>query len=231
MTTTETSETRPRRPQRARPPGGFGGRIVAVLTLALVVFAAGATAAQARHTIIFFGDSLTEGHGLRDPDTQAFPAIIQQKIDAEHLPWRVVNAGLSGETSAGGLRRVDWILRQPADIFILELGANDGLRGIDPAVTRKNLEAIIARVRAKDPQVKVVLAGMQMPPGIGQSYADAFREIFPAVAHREHVPLIPFLLEGVGGRPDLNQADGIHPTAAGHRIVAENVWKIIRPLL
>lgn len=202
--------------------------------LAALVFAATASAApptEDRRTILFFGDSLTAGYGLENPSAESYPAVVQAKIDAAHLPWRVINAGLSGETSAGGLRRVDWVLRQPVDIFVLELGANDGLRGIDPAVTRQNLEAIVERVRAKAPGMKIVLAGMMMPPGMGEPFATRFQEVFPAVADKEHLVLIPFLLQGVGGQPGLNQADGIHPTAAGARIVAENVWKIIRPLL
>lgn len=182
-------------------------------------------------TLVFFGDSLTAGHGLDDPGTEAFPALIQKKIDADHLPWRVVNAGLSGETSAGGLRRVDWILRQPVDLFVLELGANDGLRGIPPPDTEANLQAIVDHVRAKYPSARIVLAGMQVPTNLGPVYTRAFRAIFPNLARRDHLALIPFLLEGVGGHPDLNQADGIHPTAAGHAIVAENVWKVLKPLL
>ena len=182
-------------------------------------------------TVVFFGDSLTAGYGLDDPGTQAFPALIQKKIDAAHLPWRAVNAGLSGETTAGGLRRVDWILRRRADIFVLELGGNDGLRGISLADTRANLQGIIDCVRAKYPAAHIILAGMQIPANLGPDYTRAFRRIFPELAEKNHLALIPFLLEGVGGHPDLNQADGIHPTAAGHAIVAENVWKILRPLL
>ncbi|HZP59259.1 MAG TPA: arylesterase, partial [Opitutaceae bacterium] len=143
----------------------------------------------------------------------------------------VVNAGLSGETTAGGRRRIDWILRQPVDLFVLELGGNDGLRGISPADTRANLQAIIDRVRGKYPAARIVLAGMQIPTNLGPDYTRAFRTLFPELAEKNHLPFIPFLLQGVGGHPELNQADGIHPTAAGHALVAENVWKILRLFL
>ena len=180
--------------------------------------------------ILFFGDSLTAGYGLDDP-ALAFPGRIQEKIDAEKLPWRVINAGLSGETTAGGLRRLDWILRQPVDIFVLELGGNDGLRGLPPDVARNNLQAIIDRVRAKNPATRVVIAGMEMPTSMGADYIASFRVIFPELAKKNGSTLIPFLLEGVGGDPKLNLPDGVHPTAEGHAIVAETVWKVIRPLL
>jgi acyl-CoA thioesterase-1 len=182
-------------------------------------------------TIVFFGDSLTAGYGLADPASEAFPALIQEKIDHAGLEWRIVNAGLSGETTSGGLRRVDWILRQPVDIFVLALGGNDGLRGIDPVLSRSNLQKIVDRVRAKNPHVKFVVAGMQMPPAMGADFARDFERMFPEVAEKNAAALIPFLLEGVGGHPDLNQPDGIHPTARGHAVVAENVWKVLRPLL
>jgi acyl-CoA thioesterase-1 len=182
-------------------------------------------------TVVFFGDSLTEGYGLDDPATDAYPAQVQKKITAAHLPWRVVNAGLSGETTAGGLRRVDWILRLPADVFVLALGGNDGLRGIEPAVSRANLQGIIDRVRAKNPATKIVIAGMMMPPSMGEDYAREFSAIYPALTEKNHLTLIPFLLDGVGGRPELNQADGIHPTPEGAAKVAETVWKALRPLL
>lgn len=191
-----------------------------------------ATAAEApTKTIVFFGDSLTFGYGLDDPETEAYPALIQKKIDAAHLPYQVVNAGLSGDTSAGGLRRVDWVLRRHIDVFVLALGANDGLRGIAPSVTRDNLEAIVKRVRTKYPAVTIVIAGMMMPPSMGPDYVHEFDAIFPTVAKEEQATLIPFLLEGVAARDDLNQADRIHPNAAGHAIVADNVWKILQPLL
>jgi len=189
---------------------------------------AGLGAAEPR-TIVFFGDSLTAGYGL-DPD-EAFPALILEKITAAGLPWRVVNAGLSGETTAGGLRRLDWILKQPVDIFVLELGGNDGLRGIAPESSRANLQLMIERIRARYPRVQIVLAGMQLPTNLGPEHTRPFAAMYPDLAATNHTLLIPFLLEGVGGNPGLNQADGIHPTAEGHRIVAETVWRVLKPLL
>jgi acyl-CoA thioesterase-1 len=185
----------------------------------------------AEHAIIFFGDSLTAGLGLSDPGTQSFPAQIQRKIDAAHLPWRVVNAGLSGETSAGGLRRIDWVLNQRMDVFVLELGANDGLRGTATDVTQANLQAIIDRVRSRYPDARIVLAGMRMPPNMGQDYTESFQAIYATLARRNRIALIPFLLEGVAERPELNQADGIHPNPAGAALVADGVWKVISPIL
>ena len=190
--------------------------------------AAGLGAAETK-TLLFFGDSLTAGYGL-DPD-EAYPALIQLKLDDSGRAWRVVNAGLSGETTAGGLRRLDWILRQPVDIFVIELGGNDGLRGIAPEISRANLEAMINRIRERSPRVKVVLAGMQMPTNMGPDYTRQFAAMYPDVAHKLKVTLIPFLLEGVGGIPSLNLPDGIHPTAEGHKIVAETVWRSLLPLL
>ncbi|HEY4337701.1 MAG TPA: arylesterase [Puia sp.] len=181
-----------------------------------------------RH-IVFFGDSLTAGYGVQPG--QAFPSIIQHRIDSLHLPWRVANAGVSGETSADGRSRIDWILRQPVDIFVLELGANDGLRGIPVTGTTANLQAIIDAVHAKYPAAKIILAGMQMPPSMGATYTAAFRNIFPALAAKNKCALIPFLLQNVGGIPRLNQPDGIHPNPSGHRLVADNVWKILQPQL
>lgn len=195
-----------------------------------VCFVAASCAAEVK-TILFFGDSLTAGHGLEDPSVQAFPALIQKKIDDARLSWRVVNAGLSGETSAGGLRRVDWILRQRVEVFVLELGGNDGLRGLPPETTRANLQAIIDRVRAKYPAAKIVLVGIAAPPNMGADFTRAFAAIFPELTEKNGVALIPFLLEGVGGRPEFNQPDGIHPNVQGHAIVAETVWKVLKPLL
>lgn len=206
-------------------------RLLGLIFAGFVCFAGQAFAADSARTIVFFGDSLTAGYGLADPAAEAYPALIQEKIAAAHLDWRVVNAGLSGETTSGGLRRVDWVLRQPVDLFVLALGANDGLRGINPAVSQKNLQQIIDRVRAKYPKAKLVLAGMQMPPAMGADFSRAFRTIFPEVAEKNDATLVPFLLEGVGGRRDLNQSDAIHPNAAGNAIVAETVWRILRPLL
>ncbi len=179
--------------------------------------------------IVFFGNSITAGYGV-DP-TASFPAWIQTKIDSLKLPYKVVNAGLSGETSAGGNSRIDWILRQRISIFVLELGGNDGLRGIPMSETIRNLQAIIDKVRQKYPSSKIVLAGMQIPPNMGEKYTSEFRNVFKQLASRNKVYLIPFLLEGVGGVPELNQPDGIHPNVQGHKIVAENVWKVLEPIL
>ncbi|GHE33062.1 arylesterase [Sphingobacterium griseoflavum] len=181
-------------------------------------------------TIVFFGNSLTAGYGLDDPK-ESFPAIIQTKIDALGLPYHVVNAGLSGETSAGGNERIDWLLQHPVDIFILELGANDGLRGIDPKSTYKNLHQIVQKVKKKYPDCAFVLAGMLVPPNVGEEYFEEFKAIYPKLAKEQQMELIPFLLEDVAGVQTLNQADGIHPTKAGQVIVAENVWTILQPML
>ncbi len=198
-------------------------------TVVICLWLATGLGAAETKTLLFFGDSLTSGYGL-DPD-DAYPALIQRKLEAAGQPWRVVNAGLSGETTAGGLRRLDWILRQRVDIFVLELGGNDGLRGIDPETSRANLEAMIKRIRERYPSVKIVLAGMQMPTNMGASYSHQFAAIYPDLADKTQVVLIPFLLAGVGGVPELNLPDGIHPTAAGHKIVAETVWRALQPLL
>ncbi|NNJ89851.1 MAG: arylesterase [Eudoraea sp.] len=180
-------------------------------------------------TILFFGNSLTAGMGL-EPE-KAFPGIIQDKIDSLGIKYRVINAGLSGETTASGENRIDWLMNQQVDIFVLELGANDGLRGIPLSETKENLQAIINAVRTKNPDIKIVLAGMQIPPNMGQDYTGEFRQIFPTLAEENEAYLIPFLLENVAGIPELNQADGIHPTEEGQRIVAKNVWTIINPIL
>ena len=182
-----------------------------------------------KKTIVFFGNSLTAGYGLSP--SEAFPAIIQKRIDSLGLPYQVINAGVSGETSSGGKTRIDWILREPVDIFVLELGANDGLRGTLLSETKKNLQDIIDKVRAKYPGTKLVFAGMEIPPNMGQAYTTEFRNIYTELAKKNSMTLIPFLLEGVGGEPELNQVDGIHPTAEGHVIVAENVWKQLEKLL
>ena len=200
------------------------------VALALGLALIGGLGAAEPRTIIFFGDSLTAGYGLEDPD-QAYPAVIQRKLEAAGRPWRVVNAGLSGETTAGGLRRLDWILRQPADIFVIELGGNDGLRGIAPESTRANLQAMIDRIRSRLPNVIVVLAGMRMPTNLGPEYTNLFAAIYPDLAHKNQLPLVPFLLDGLGGQTRLNQPDGIHPTAEGHKLVAETVWRVLEPLL
>ena len=180
-------------------------------------------------TILFFGDSLTAGYGLTVE--QAFPALIEQDLKQKGKNVKVINAGLSGETSAGGSTRIDWVLRQPVDVFVLELGANDGLRGVPLEETRKNLQAIIDKVKAKNPKAKLVLAGMMVPPNMGKPYSDGFQKIFPELAKKNNATLIPFLLEGVAGDEKLNQADGIHPTVEGHKIVAKTVMKSIQGLL
>jgi acyl-CoA thioesterase I len=183
-----------------------------------------------RPVVVFLGTSLTAGLGLaRDEDT--FVSRVAELADSAGLPFRAVNAGVSGETSAGGLRRLDWVLQQPFDVLVLELGANDGLRGQDVTALHDNLVDIIERTRTRYPDVKVVLAGMEAPPNLGPAYTVAFHSVFPTVAREEHTALIPFLLDSVAGIPELNQSDGIHPTAEGDRIVARNVWRVLEPVL
>lgn len=179
--------------------------------------------------ILVLGDSIAAGYGL--DQEEAFPALINEKVQRAGLDYTVVNAGVSGDTTAGGLRRIGWLLRQPVEILILELGGNDGLRGISPEETEKNLGGIIDKVWEKYPSARIVLAGMQMPENMGAEYTEKFRELFGRVAKEKKTALVPFLLEGVGGKAELNQPDRIHPTAEGHRIVAENLWKTLRPLL
>ena len=187
-------------------------------------------AGETRPAVLFFGNSLTAGYGLDNPQ-DAFPGLIAQRIDSLGLPYRVVQAGVSGETTSDGLTRVSWTLNQPVAVFVLELGANDGLRGLPPAETYANLAAIIDTVRQRKPEAQILLAGMMVPPSMGPDYGAEFAAIFPDLAQAKDVALIPFLLEGVGGETDLNQADGIHPTAEGHRILAENIWTALRPML
>lgn len=182
-----------------------------------------------RGVILFFGNSLTAGLGL--DQNEAFPARIQEKLDSLDLSYEVVNAGLSGETTAAGRNRISWVLNQEVDVFVLELGANDGLRGVPVEETEKNLQAIIDTVREKNPDTKIILAGMQIPPNLGKEYATEFRNIFPELAEKNDIELIPFLLEDVAGDPELNQGDRIHPTSEGQRILAENVWDILGPLV
>lgn len=205
------------RPPRAPSPGGRGGQ------------GEWTAAADARPVVLFFGTSLTAGLGL-DPD-EAYPALIQHRIDSAGLGYRVVNGGVSGETSAAGLRRIDWLLQEPVRVLVLELGANDALRGQDVAAARANLQAIIDRTRARYPDVRVVVAGMEAPPNLGGRYTREFRDLFVTLARDNRAALIPFLLEGVGGMPELNQPDGIHPTAEGARVVADNVWRVLAPVL
>jgi acyl-CoA thioesterase-1 len=186
-------------------------------------------APAAKKSLVFLGDSLTAGFGVQP--AEAFPALIADKIRAAGLPFEVENAGLSGDTSAGGVRRIDWILQHRIDVLVLELGANDGLRGLELKSLKANLQAIIDKTKAKNPQVKIVLAGMQVPPNLGKDYADGFQRVFAEVAQENNAALIPFLLEGVGGHRDLNQPDLIHPSAAGHRVVADLVWRTLEPIL
>ncbi len=188
-----------------------------------------AAGAAAPVQVVVLGDSLAAGYGV-GPD-KAFPALLQERIDGQRLNARVSNAGVSGDTSADGLRRLKWLMRQRIDVLVLELGANDGLRGLPVASTRGNLQAIIDQVRERYPAVRLVIAGMLLPPNFGQDYVEAFRKVFPELAAKNNASLVPFLLEGVGGVPELNQDDRIHPNEAGHKIVAENVWKVLRPLL
>ena len=204
-------------------------RKLACRSFALACFVFCCAAPAFGGTILFLGDSLTAGLGVEE--SQAFPALIQEKIRAANLPYEVINAGLSGDTTAGGLSRLDWILQKPVDVLVLELGANDGLRGLPVPAMKTNLQAIIDRVKAKNPKVKIVIAGMEIPPNFGADYTADFHAIFAQLAQTNHAALIPFLLEGVGGHLDLNQPDHIHPTPAGHKIVAENVWRILEPLL
>jgi acyl-CoA thioesterase-1 len=189
----------------------------------------GAAARVGERTILFVGTSLTAGLGL-DPDS-AYPARIQRKLDAAGLRFRVVNAGVSGETSAGALQRMGWLLRQPVSVLVLETGANDGLRGTPVAETRANIQAIIDTVRRVRPEARLVLVQMEALPNLGERYTREFHDTFPLLARRNHVSLLPFLLEGVAGHAALNQADGLHPNDAGERIVASNLWRALRPVL
>ena len=177
--------------------------------------------------IVILGDSITAGYGL-DP-AEAYPALLQGKITAAHLPYTVANAGVSGDTTAGGLRRIDWAMGKGADVLIIALGGNDGLRGISPEETKKNLLGIIEKARAKNPAIKILLAGMQMPENMGLDYTTRFKAVFPEAANESKSTLIPYLLEGIGGNEKLNQADGIHPTPQGQQKIAEIVWKILEP--
>lgn len=198
-----------------------------LLIISFFLFFHGTTAPK---VILIFGDSLTAGYGLSSP-IQAYPALVEKKLNEQHKNYTVIGSGLSGETSAGGLARIDWVLRQPVDIFILELGANDGLRGLPLDETQKNLQSIIDKVKLKYPNVKIVVTGMMVPPNMGPVYTEKFKKIFPDLAKKNKTSLIPFLLQDVAGNEKLNQADGIHPTAEGHKILAENVYKVIAPLL
>lgn len=221
--------------QSAHPSAALSCVSVLVRAVALVVAVAaawlvtGADTAPAKRRIVVLGDSLAAGYGVERGE--GWPERVAARIDKAGLPFEIVNAGVSGDTTAGGLRRLDWVLRQPVDVLVVELGGNDGLRGIAPANTRSNLVAIIRRTRGRWPASTVVVAGMQMPPSMGADHADTFRKVFHDVAREEKAELIPHLLEGVGGVPELNQDDLIHPTPAGHELVASNAWVTLEPIL
>lgn len=182
-----------------------------------------------KKNIIFFGNSLTAAYGL-DP-SDGFVSLIQQRLDSLELPYKAINAGLSGETTAGGRERIDWVLRTPVDIFVLELGGNDALRGVDPASSKENLAAIIEAVKEKNEAVKIILAGMQAPPNLGERYTSSFKNMYPELAEEYGAALIPFFLKDVGGVPELNQRDRIHPNEDGQLILLENVWEILKGLI
>lgn len=185
--------------------------------------------AYAEPTVVFLGDSLTAGYGV-GPDV-AFPALIDQQLDEQKAPARIINAGVSGETSAGGRSRIDWLLKQKVDVLVLALGANDGLRGINPAATETNLAAIIERAREKRPAIQILLTGMKVPPNMGDAFAASFEGIFPRLAERYQLPLVGFLLEGVGGIAEMNLQDGIHPNEAGHQQIASLILPKLLPLV
>lgn len=197
--------------------------------LLLVFLTTTSFAAPAERTVLFFGDSITAGFGV-EPD-EAYPALIQKKIAARKWPVRTMNAGLSGDTTAAGVERLRWALRQKVDVLVLALGGNDGLRGIPPETTKENLQKMIDLARATQPGITILVAGMKMPPNYGKSFTDRFARIFPELAKRNQIVLIPFLLEGVGGVSKLNLPDRIHPTAEGHKIIAENIWKTLEGVL
>ena len=203
--------------------------VLLAMVLPVKSLAAPGANAVVSNKIVFLGDSLAAGLGV-DP-VEAFPALIQKRIEATGWNDTVFNSGVSGDTSADGLGRINWLLKQRIDVLILELGGNDGLRGLSVAATQTNLQAIIDRVNQKYPQARIVVAGMQMPPNMGDDYTLAFRRLYPNLATANHAALIPFLLADVGGKPELNQPDHIHPNVAGHKIVADNVWKVLKPLL
>ena len=195
----------------------------------VILLSLSTAAAPSNGVILFLGDSITAGHGL--DLSQAYPALIQEKIDAQGWRFKTVNAGQSGDTSAGGLSRLDWLFRNRVEVLVLELGGNDGLRGLPVGTTRKNLQLIIDRTKEKYPQAKIIIAGMKVPPNMGRVYGDKFEAMFADLAKHNKVPLIPFVLEGVGGVRELNLPDGIHPNVKGQQIVAANVWKVLEPVL
>lgn len=185
-----------------------------------------------RKNIVFFGNSLTAGYGLDEPSTEGYVGLLQNRLDSLEKPYHCINAGLSGETTAGGLERVDWVISQQAiAIFVLELGGNDALRGISPSSSKKNLKGIIEKVKAKHPSAKIILAGMQAPRNMGKGYGVEFGKMYGELAQENKILLIPFLLENVGGVATLNQKDGIHPTAEGNKIMQETVWSVLKNTL
>lgn len=200
-----------------------------LLVAILISGSAVAWSQTAERSVLVLGDSLAAGHGLEREE--AFPAVLQTMAEKEAFPLKVINAGVSGDTSAGGLRRVDWLLKQKVDFLILALGGNDGLRGLPVETTRTNLQSIIDKAKMKYPDIRVIVAGMRMPPNLGADYAARFEKLFAELAEKNNALLVPFLLEGVGGNVKLNQADRIHPTSEGQRILAGNVWKVLRPAL
>jgi len=185
---------------------------------------------SSKKTILCFGDSITAGYGLEDSD-DAFPSLLQNKLDSLELDYVVINSGLSGETTAGGKNRIKWVLNKDIDIFLLELGANDGLRGIPLTETRANLQVIIDEVQDKNPTTTIILAGMELPPNMGKVYTSEFRSVFSDVARENNLKFIPFILENVGGIAELNQRDGIHPTVEGHKIIANTVWNVLENMV
>lgn len=185
--------------------------------------------AQEKKTILIFGDSITAGYGIEP--SQAFPALIQDRIDSLGMNHEVINGGLSGETSAGGLRRINWVLQRKVDVMILELGGNDGLRGIDLTSTKENLQKIIDRALANNPNMEILIAGMQVPPNLGIEYTREFQSIYPDLANENDLELIPLILDKVGGSDEYMQPDQIHPNVAGHRIVADTIWESLKRVL
>lgn len=212
------------------------GRFFSILLVSAGCLGAGLLAAEVKpaapapmQTLLVLGDSLGAGYGV-EPE-EAWPALIQEKVGRAGLPFTVVNASVSGDTTAGGVRRIEWQLKRPVDVLVLELGGNDGLRGLPPATTHSNLITIITRTRARYPHAAIVIAGMEMPLNMGAEFADKFAAVFPDVAKSQQATLIPRLLAQVGGVRELNQPDMIHPTAAGHGVVASNVWVVLEPVL
>jgi len=203
--------------------------MLVVLICGLLATSSLSSAETERRTIVILGDSIAAGSGV--DLAEAFPSLLQKRVEQKQLPFEVVNAGVSGDTTAGGVRRMPWLLKRQIDVLVIELGGNDGLRGIAPEETHANLERIIGLTREKYPDVRIVLAGMQMPQNMGADYNRKFRAVFTTLAKEKKTDLIPFLLEGVGGKPQLNQPDRIHPNPEGHRIVADNVWSVLQPIL